>query len=317
MSGKGRVSAEMVERIRKVATEIGYVPSLTGRALRTGKSGVLGLALANIANPLFPQIAQAIEFAASSNGYGVLIADSRGDVAAQTDAINRLIERGVDGLVVVPRRGTRIADIGKPVAVIDSPSTPGNTVAADHWGGGEQIARHLLGLGHKRFVIIGANPNSNVQNDRIGGIRTALPSDTGHDIIWIETLEDQRGKGCDLGLAEKARQGFTAFAAVSDLHALRVLMELQRNGIRVPDDVSVTGFDDLAWSSVLTPGLTTMRMDMPTIADIAVSSVLEALEADRNTAIAQKSGVPMQIIIRQSSGPAPLQIDPREGALQS
>lgn len=317
MSGKGRVSAEMIEKIRATAAEIGYKPSLTGRALRTGRSGVLGLALANIAHPLFPQIAQAVEFAAANSGYGILIADSRGDVAAQTDAINRLIERGVDGLVVVPRRGTRIGDVGRPVAVIDSPSTPGNTVAADHWDGGQQIARHLASRGHRHFMIVGANPNSNVQNDRIGGIRSVLSPDMVSELIWIEEIENRHFKGCDLGLAAKVKQGFTAFAATSDLHALRVLMELQRNGINVPGEVSVTGFDDLAWSSVVTPGLTTMRMDMPAIAEIAVASVLEAIETKRNTTTASVSSVPMQIVIRQSSGEAPLRAIPREGALLS
>lgn len=76
LSGKGRVSPELVERIRKTASELGYVPSSAGRALRTGRSGVLGLVLPDIANPLFPQIAQAIEKAAVNAGYGVLIADS-------------------------------------------------------------------------------------------------------------------------------------------------------------------------------------------------------------------------------------------------
>ncbi len=101
LSGKGRVSAELTDRIRSIAADLGYVPSQAGRALRTGRSGVIGLVLPDISNPLFPQIAQAIEFAASSAGYGVLIADSRGDIAIQTRAIERLIERGVDGMVIV------------------------------------------------------------------------------------------------------------------------------------------------------------------------------------------------------------------------
>jgi DNA-binding LacI/PurR family transcriptional regulator len=78
-----------------------------------------------------------------------------------------------------------------------------------------------------------------------------------------------------LGLAEKVREGFTAFAALSDLQALRALTELQRDGITVPDMASVTGFDDLIWSPVVTPGLTTVAMDMVTIAEIAISSLAE------------------------------------------
>ncbi|MCB8819689.1 LacI family DNA-binding transcriptional regulator [Microvirga rosea] len=319
LSGKGRVSADLIEKIRKTASEVGYIPSMTGKALRTGRSGVLGLVLANIAHPLFPQLAQAIEYAAAKSGYGVLIGDSRGDIAAQTDAVNRLLERGADGLIIVPRRGTRIGDIGRPVAVIDSPSTPGNTVAADHWNGGQQIAQYLLTQGHRRFAVIGGSPNSNVQNDRIGGIRSSLPRSAVTDTLWIDEIEHDAGQGCDLGVADLVRRGFTAFCTVSDLHALRVLMELQRAGIRVPEDASVTGFDDMMWSSVVTPSLTTMRMDMPKIAEIAVESLLRDIEASASNpretengslfahspAKAQTSSVPMHLIVRQSSGPAP------------
>lgn len=316
LSGKGRVSAELGERIRATATALGYVPSQAGRALRTGRSAVLGLVLPDIANPLFPQIAQAMEYAASVAGYGVLIADSRGDIAQQTEAINRLLERGVDGMIIVPRRGTRIADIGCPVAVVDTPSTPGNTVSSDHWQGGMQIAWHLYDLGHRKIVLLGNSQASNVQNDRIGGIKSALDPTVTTEVLWIEKIEAQNGAGCSLGLAEKARQGFTAFAAISDLHALRALTELQQAGISVPDSVSVTGFDDLIWSSVVTPGITTMRMDMTTIADIAIGALVEAIErglpdetseegAARPSRLvtAAVSRVPMQLIARQSSGP--------------
>jgi LacI family transcriptional regulator len=306
----------LVERIRATANALGYVPSQAGRALRTGRSGVLGLVLPDISNPLFPQIAQAIEYSASVAGYGVLIADSRGDVGMQTEAINRLIERGVDGMIIVPRRGTRIADIGCPVAVIDTPSTPGNTVSADHWQGGREIAKHLAWLGHRKVLIIGANPGSNVQNDRIGGIKAGFDSAVQTEVLWIEKIEDQNGGGCLLGLAEKATEGFTAFAAVSDLHALRALTELQRAGINVPGCVSVTGFDDLIWSPVVTPALTTMRMDMDTIAEIAISALVHAIEkgepeeasadetpSERRLVTATVSRVPMQLVVRQSSGP--------------
>ncbi|TCV73510.1 LacI family transcriptional regulator [Neorhizobium sp. R1-B] len=309
LSGKGRVSPELVEKVRAKAAELGYVPSLTARALRTGRTGVLGLVLPDIANPLFPQIAQAIENAASNAGFGVLIADSRGDIGQQTEAINRLLERGVDGMVIVPRRGTRIADVGCPVAVIDTPSTPGNTVSADHWDGGAQMGRHLAAFGHRKVLLIGTGSSSNVQNDRIGGLKAGLGAEVECETLWIEKVEALSGKGCPLGLVAKARAGFTAFAAVSDLSALRALTELQRAGIRVPEMVSVTGFDDLVWSPVVTPALTTMRMDMAQIADLAVAALTGAIEAaggiEPETAEKVSSArdrVPMQLIVRQSSG---------------
>ncbi|ARQ11513.1 LacI family transcriptional regulator protein [Rhizobium etli] len=308
LSGKGRVSGQLVERIREHAAELGYVPSQAGRALRTGRSGVLGLVLPDIANPLFPKIAQAIEFAASTAGYGVLIADSRGDAAAQTDAINRLVERGVDGMVIIPRRATRISSAACPVALIDTPSTPGNTVSADHWQGGREIGVHLADLGHQRILIIGNNQESSVQNDRADGIRAGMDASMHSETLWIGKVEQDGGSGCPLGLAEKVREGFTAFAALSDLQALRALTELQQAGIIVPGDVSVTGFDDLIWSPVVTPSLTTVRMDMDRIAGIAVSALADTIRKSHARegvlVTAEIERVAMQLIVRQSSGPA-------------
>ncbi|MCK8778918.1 LacI family transcriptional regulator [Rhizobium sp. NTR19] len=309
LSGKGRVSPELVQRVRAKAAEVGYVPSLAARALRTGRTGVLGLVLPDISNPLFPQIAQAIENAAANVGYGVLIADSRGDIATQTEAINRLIERGIDGMLIVPRRGTRISDVGCPVAVLDTPSTPGNTVSADHWDGGMQVGRYLASLGHRKVLIIGRSPTSNVQSDRIGGVKCGLGSKVECDTLWSEKVEEIHGPNCMLGLAERAAQGFTAFAALSDLLALRALTELQHAGISVPDMVSVSGFDDSIWSSVVSPSLTTVRQDMATVADLAIAALMRVIEADADAddAAAAKvtsdpDRVPMQLLVRQSTG---------------
>ena len=322
LSGKGRVSDELAERIRQTARELGYRPGRAGRELRTGRSQVLGLVLPDIGNPLFPQIAQAIEHAAAKAGYGVLIADARGAVAHQTEAINQLLERGVEGIVIVPRHGTRVADAGCPFVVIDSPSTPGNTVSADHWQGGALIAGHLLALGHRRFLLIGNNPASNVQNDRIGGIRARLGrAGAEARVLWIEEHERQLGVGAPLGLAAQAAQGVTAFAAVSDLIALRALTELQRAGIRVPEEASLTGFDDLIFSSVITPGITTTRTDMPTIAEIAIAALTREIEERprREPAgvpareVTARPGIPMTLVIRQTTAKAPSPNVPHQG----
>lgn len=314
LSGKGRVSNELADKIRATASDLGYVPGTAGRALRTGRSYVLGLVLPDIANPLFPQIAQAIEHAAAKAGYGVLIADSRGDVAMQTEVINRLLERGVDGVVILPRRGTRISDIGSPIAVIDSSSTPGNTVSADHWQGGQLVAEHLVSLGHDKILIIGNNPDSNVQNDRIGGMKSRIPAKVQSETIWIERLEAAAHVGCSLGLDRKFDEGFTAFATVSDLHALRALTELLGCGITVPEQASVTGFDDLTWLSAFRPALTTIHMDMPAIAKIAVDALTSAIEGNAAGDTPPTPGpvrrlpdacesVPMTLVVRQTSAP--------------
>ncbi|TNB48611.1 LacI family transcriptional regulator [Martelella lutilitoris] len=303
LSGKGRVSADLARRIRQVADDLGYVPSLSARALRTGLTGVIGLVLPDIGNPLFPQIAQAIENAATDAGLGVLIADSRGSIKAQTEAIRHLKDHGVDGMIVVPRRGTRVANIGCPVAMIDSPSTPGNTVSADHWGGGFLLGEHLAALGHRKVLLIGNNHDSIVQNDRLGGVRAALSSGT-TETVWLDSVSLADGAGFDA--TRWYARGFTAFVTVSDLQALKVLTHLQDAGVSVPAMASVSGFDDLMFASAVTPALTTVRMDMPAVAAIAIGALKQAIEtrADADTVQAAQDRVAMTLVIRRSTGPA-------------
>ncbi len=164
------------------------------------------------------------------------------------------------------------------MAVIDTPSTPGNTVSADHWQGGREIAKHLRDLGHRKILLIGASSTSNVQNDRVGGFKSALDATIKTEVLWIENLEERNGPGCLLGLADKVQQGFTAFAAVSDLHALRALTELQRAGIRRAGQCHRHRFRRSHLVDGRHSALTTMRMDMATIADIAVAALVDAIE---------------------------------------
>ncbi|APZ52850.1 LacI family DNA-binding transcriptional regulator [Salipiger abyssi] len=272
LSGKGRVSEALKARIRDEAARLGYAPSVQARALRTGRSGVIGLVLPDIANPLFPALAQSIEAAAQARGLGVLIADSRGTREAQDKALRRLLRQGADGLVVVPRRGTKLPELAVPVAVIDAASTPGNTISADHRQGGALIAEHLRSFGHKNILIVGQSRSSRVQTDRVAGMRAALDSDMRARVLWLEEAPLPAPR-------DILAQGFTALAATSDLIALPLLTRLQAAGLKVPQEIAVTGFDNHAFSALVAPGLTTVAQNLGTIAEGALASVLAQLDA--------------------------------------
>lgn len=183
-------------------------------------------------------------------------------------------------------------------------------MAADHWAGGMEIGGYLASLGHHKVVLVGKSSESNVQNDRLGGVRAGLPAGTCVETIWIDRVEHVHGKDCKLGLCERVAQGVTAFAAASDLHALRVLAELQRGGVSVPDQASVTGFDDLLWAPLVTPALTTMRMDIPKIAELAIHALTRVIDGDDGAEhpgtggiAAEVSKVPMTMVVRNSAAP--------------
>lgn len=291
LTGKGRVSPSKVDQIRAMAKELGYRPSLTGRALQSGQTGILGLVMPDLTNPLFPRIAQQLSIAADGRGLSILIADSRGNADEQGQALSRLVDRGVDGLLVVPQKGTSCEIQPVPTVIINTSSDPRNAVSADHQGGGRLIARHIADLGHQSVVLLGGDSVSEVQQDRIAGMRAELGETIRIQLLW--------GTDDVPPLISKIENGATAVMTTSDLLALRVQSHLTRTGLAVPGNVSLTGFDDLPLAAAMHPMLTTVAQDVKSIAERALEIVTEM--------IAGKNGpdpgetIPMRLVTRQST----------------
>ncbi len=291
LAGKGRVSRELGERIRRRAEELGYRPSLAARALKQGRTGILGLVMPDLTNPLFPRIAQTVSIAAERRKLGVLIADSRGSADEQTEAVRRLVGRGVDGLLVVKQRGTVLEPLPVPVAVVNTASDPQNTVSADHAGGGALVARHIADIGHRRVVLYGGDPVSEVQRDRIAGMASALEAGIRARVLW--------STGDIAHLLNAVEQGATAILTTSDLLALRVRSALMRVGVSVPEAVSLTGFDDLPLATAMHPALTTVAQNVEAIAERAIESLTRALQGEDGPDIGRT--VAMRLVVREST----------------
>ena len=291
LTGKGRVSKVMVERIRRCADQLEYRPSLVGRALRLGQTGILGLVMPDLTNPLFPRIAQHLSLVADSRQLGILIADSRGNADEQNQAIDRLVDRGVDGLLIVPQKGTSPGPQRVPTVIINTASDPDNTVSADHAGGGRLIATHIADLGHRRVVILGGDPVSEVQRDRIDGMCAGFPNAKKIQVLWGEEGLDQ--------LIPAIGEGATAVMTTSDLLALRVHSHLARAGLFVPGDVNLTGFDDLPLATAMHPMLTTVAQDVAQIAERAIDQLSRTISGEP---VPDKGiTVPMLLVPRHST----------------
>jgi len=293
LTGKGRVSEEMIERIRDRAEKLGYRPSISARALKTGKTGILGLVMPDLTNPLFPRIAQTLSLAAEQRGMGILIGDSRGSADEQSESLRRLVDRGVDGLLVVPQKGTSLDPLPVPVVIINTASDPRNSVSADHTGGGALVARHISELGHKNIVILGGDPVSEVQRDRIAGMENALPTNVITEVVWGD-----RGVA---GVPGRIAKGAKAVLTTSDLLALQVLTELTRSNYTVPRDVSLTGFDDMSLASIMHPALTTVAQDVEQLAERAINILTSMIRKEPAPEIGKT--VSMRLVIRASTSP--------------
>jgi LacI family transcriptional regulator len=292
LTGKGRVSPEMVERIRKCADQLDYRPSSAARALKSGQSNILGLVMPDLTNPLFPRIAQSLSVAAEARGLGILIGDSRGDAARQQQAVMRLVDRGVDGIIIVPQKGTSPeAPRHVPTVIINTVSDPRTTVSADHIGGGTLLGNHIAGLGHREVVLLGGDRISQVQQDRINGMAQGLGQSINKRIFWGKPALDQLG--------EFVRQGATAIMATSDMLALAAHSALMQAGLTVPDDVSLTGFDDLPLGTAMHPALTTVAQNTQAIAEHSLD-VLSCRILDQPLPPLGRV-IPMHLVTRQSA----------------
>jgi LacI family transcriptional regulator len=294
MSGKGRVSEPLAERISSHATKIGYRPSAAALALKTGRSGIIGFVMPDITHPLFPQFAQGVESAADGLGLGVLIADSRGEAAGQIAAIARLVSRGVDGLIVVPQRGTTIAPQKLPLVVINSASDPSNTVSADHAQGGALAAQAIAALGHQSVLLLGGHRRSEVQRDRIAAMSQGLQGRAKTETVWLEYG--------DLDLKGYVARGVTAVLAASDLFALQILSDAAGLGIPCPEALSVLGFDNLPFGAIMHPSLATIAPDVAEVSRRAVAYLHSAING--KTPPLRPELVAMSFIKRGSIGPA-------------
>ncbi len=301
LSGRGRVSSKKAEEINAAVARMGYVPQHAARALRKGKTSIIGLVVPNITNPIFTAMAQAIDECLHECGYGVLLADSKNRRKGQNEALRNLTARGADALILIPRHDTEIIKTGIPIVVIDVPEKFNNAIGSDHIEGGRLIADHLANLGHRNILIMAGPSNSNVAKARLAGMvevfdRVAdlqykiLHSAYGPDVVDEILPSIESGK-------------YTAVAAVSDTLAVGALRYFNRKRIKVPDEISVSGFDDTIWTELSTPTITTIHQDVQEIARRATAIATDATGATGD--VATDFTVPVNLVIRNSTGPCP------------
>ena len=303
LTGKGRVSEDVIGLVTSRAEQLGYIPNPAGRALKTGRSGILGMVIPDITQLAFAEFAQGMEAEAGKCGFGVLIANARGNETGQTDAIRQLVQRGVDGIVIIPQRGTTPEMPSVPVAVISTQDDPRSTVSANHRQGGALSAQALLDLGHRNFLLLGDDSFSKVQVERIAGMIDVLEGSAFYDVCWaMEEFPD---------LLHKHQKGMTAVLAVSDLLALRVITEAAGCGIRCPETISVIGFDDLPLATAIRPTLSSITANIPEISKRAVAYLSAAVRQERD--LPKPSTVENSLLLRQSVGPANTKLKPKEG----
>jgi len=279
LGGGGSVGQETRERVMAVAERLGYKPNLAAKAMRTGRTGTLGLVLPDLTNPFFPLLAQTVINAAREGGYDVFLTDTQGSKESEARSIEALIRRGVDGLVWFPiddTTGAKAPLRGTPTVVLDRELDGFDCVVADFDAGGRMAAACLVAAGHRRVGMVSGPAAALSARQRATGARDGLKAHGGP--VW--ELEAAFSADLDAGIVRAlAQRDVTAIIAGADLIAIGVMKALRDNGLRVPEDVSVIGFDNIPWSDLCTPALTTIDLPINEMGIEAVQLLLRRINA--------------------------------------
>lgn len=302
INGTGSVGEQTREHVLAVAARLGYRPNQNAKAMKTGRTGTIGLVLPDLTNPFFPALAQAVIQAARGHGYSVLLTDTEGEPEAERHAIDLLAGRGVDGLVWFP-----IADDGTlppladsiPAVVLDRALPGYDVIQADYAEGGRLAAEHLLSLGHRRIGVISGPHAASSARARADAAIEAVRRQGQlawhvHNAFALD-LEPAVTAALDGGTA-------TAVIAGADLIAIGAVRHLQARGLSVPGDVSVMGFDDIPWAQLNSPPLSTIEMPVEEMAVEAVETLLHRI-AHRGEVL-RRVVFNVALVTRGSTGPA-------------
>ncbi|GHD14798.1 LacI family transcriptional regulator [Nocardiopsis kunsanensis] len=313
VNGHPNVREETVVRVRRAIAELGYQPNSTARALVTRRTNVLG-ALA-VDTTLFgpAQTLAGIERAAREAGYFLSIV-SVDDLSPDgvAEALDHLVQQAVEGCVAItPQRELAHALAALPgprplVAVEGGEGAGFPVVGVDQEQGARDAVRHLVGLGHRTVHHVAGRADWLEAEARVHGWREELLA-AGHVVPEPLAGDWSPRSGYELGhrLAERRAAGeeVTAVFVANDQMAVGVLKAFHEVGLRVPDDVSVVGFDDIPESAYLTPGLTTVVQDFTRVGTAALEVLLGALESPDHADTPVDRTVPAVLRVRDSSAP--------------
>ena len=302
------VSSAVAKRIEALARKLGYSPDPVAAGLRTRRSTSIGVLIPDIANPVFPLILRGIEEALAAAGYTAIIANTDNDPARARVALAHLTARRIDGVILATatRRDdlvTRCQALGLPVVLVNRTAVGQDVCAVinDDRAGIKLAVDHLLGLGHRQIGHVAGPAALSTGHDRRAGFLAAMRA---HGLaqatvsIAASYSTAAGALACAQLLDAKAR--VTAIVAGNDLLALGCYDELARRALACPRDVSVTGFNDMAFADRFSPPLTSVRIPHRAMGVAAARLLLERI-ADPQLR-AREIKLPPMLVVRGSTG---------------
>lgn len=313
LNNPDKVSPEKRVRVERAMQELGYVRNYAARALRSQRSNMVGVLIPTLDYALYAQMVGAASTALSEAGISTLIATYNYDLDEEVREARNLLERGAEGLMLVgdnhrPKLYDMLEQFGTPFVCtyVSNPRGSNPTVGFDNAAAAAKLAQHVVHLGHTRIAVIsGLTKDNDRTTERLEGIRAELLKHgielPGGMVVESPYSIYEGRKGCALLLSRNTPPP-TAIICGNDILALGALAECQAQGIGVPDDMSVVGFDNLELSAHSNPPLTTIDVPAGEMGKFAADFILGSLGG---SAVSTHNPVEVELILRGSSAPAP------------
>jgi LacI family transcriptional regulator len=309
LSGQRPVSAATRRRVQEAMDAVGYSPRRAAQNLATGSTRLLGLIVPDISNSFFAELAKGVEEAAIDAGYNVVLCNSAFNHERELLYLETIRSRAVDGVVYAAGSPTShremVDSLGNiPVVLVDEEvlGSSACSFVSDNVEGGRLAAEHLISLGHQRAIIV-STTGLGSSDDRADGFAAAWQSHGLPRPVVVNgdfTYDGGHAATTDAFRPESGIQ-FSAVFATNDLMALGSINRLLEIGLRVPEDISVIGFDDIAIANITRPGLTTIKQDVRQLGVRAAGALIAAL-GSATPPPPVRHVQPVELIVRGTTG---------------
>jgi LacI family transcriptional regulator len=322
LNNDSRITPEVRRKVKIAAQKLGYRPNLMARALVSNRTHAIGYIVDNLSWSFFSELAEGIQKAAESFHYSSYIHSSLKHPESERQGIESLLSRGVEGLLISPTEAKENLEIIRDlqtqkfplVLLSDIEELEVDKVVVDNYAGAYRAMEHLHTLGHRKIMYIGPAENGTIKTQRLRAYhsyieRHKLAESKG--LLFCEENDPLYGYRVVLQVM-KARQRPTAIFAHNDTLALGVYRGLYAMGFKIPDDISVVGYDDLPSCEFVHPPLTSVGTPLGELAAIAVGLLMERIEQlnsetskSGTAAVRQKIALNPKLVVRQSTGKPP------------
>ena len=307
LSGSSEIGEATRDRILKICDEMNYIPNSVARSMVKKKTNILGVVTASINNPFMSELIEAIEITARENGYNLMVCNSAYDPELEKRQFSLLLGRRVDGIIVIPAGKETVANLSSystdiPVVYVSEniPDAGQFFVAIDNAAGAKLAVSYLHSLGHRKILYLGRREGSLTHKLRAEGFEAAC-RDLGVEVVFKDNDNDGKSSmeaGCRLAKDYfRSPAGCTAIFCATDALALGAMQAADEEGLRIPEDISLMGFDNISFTALPRIGITTIEQPQLEMAKAAFELVTQNTEAED---CRQSVSIVLRLVVRTS-----------------